>query len=433
MPSSWVNSPFTASLPDHCEPTSAFLVTISSYLHICIPTPLALLSSTLGAFSIVSWLFAQLPQIYKNYNLQSTSGLSVYFLVEWCLGDSTNLLGSIFTHQAGWQITIASYYVLVDVVLVFQYYWYTYYKPWRLSKVSYSTISGGGGNSDVWDGIVPSGGSYIRQMSPSSSTRSSEPKSIAGRKGPGLDYKSSPSYASPYEKTGTSSRTIIRTVGTSNISPFASPRTVLFISMLCAVLANASSASHVSGDLHALEKSPESATQLAGRISSWLSTVLYLGSRLPQLYKNHRRKSTSGLSPLLFFAAFCGNFFYSSSLLTNPNAWSDLPPYGGGGWAGPEGNNRAEWTGRAIPFFLGAAGVLALDAAMGAQFLMYREQSEDIVMKVRNTRNGRRRSQWRRVSGWLPGWIPSISPERKAASEESQGLLQHEQTRYDTV
>src|ERR1700709_1105956 len=120
MPPLWLHQIFSGSLPQHCEPASPFLTVVSSHLHICIPTPLALISSILGTLSIVSWLFAQLPQIYKNYQIQSTSGLSIFFLVIWCLGDTSNLVGALFTRQAGWQVVIASYYVLVDITLVIQ-------------------------------------------------------------------------------------------------------------------------------------------------------------------------------------------------------------------------------------------------------------------------------------------------------------------------
>jgi len=172
-----------------------------------------------------------------------------------------------------------------------------------------------------------------------------------------------------------------------------------------------------------------------------MSTLLYLGSRPPQLYKNYRRKSTEGLSPLLFMAAFGGNLFYSSSLLTNPNAWSNLPPYGGGGWADAHGNDRLEWVGRAVPFFLGAFGVLFLDGYMGVQFLLYgpRGVDEDASFVDADDEDPKRgRSRWRRVRGWMRGWIPSASPPRgelgaSDRSQEGQALLNSEHGRYGTV
>ncbi|SLM36673.1 PQ-loop repeat [Lasallia pustulata] len=140
--------------------------------------------------------------------------------------------------------------------------------------------------------------------------------------------------------------------------------------MLCAVLITA----HPTTPHDVIRLSSQSSDpELLGRILSWPSTLLYLGSRLPQIYKNHRRRSTAGLSPTLFIAAFFGNLFCSPSLLTNPLAWDSYPPYGSHGWVGGDGSERWEWIGRAASFWLGAVGMLALDAAVGAQFLMFGE------------------------------------------------------------
>ncbi|KAK2755066.1 hypothetical protein FQN54_006594 [Arachnomyces sp. PD_36] len=426
MPPSWPDLPVSISAtPGHCEPNYAFLEALSSLFHVCIPTPLALVSSILGMFSIVSWLFSQLPQIVKNYKLQSASGLSPFFLVEWCLGDSTNLLGAIFARQAGWQITVAAYYVFVDVVLVFQYFWYTYFKGSRESTGKYGiNTEDGGGNGGVFDGISPSEAistvqAYLTDPDP-------EPKDDTTSKG------LSPSYST--EKLGTSSRPIQGRRGNSSAASLAvSPKAVLFVSMLCAVLANATSTHSpdpsrnpsIQWDLY------ESWTEIAGRVSSWSSTVLYLGSRLPQLYKNYKRKSTSGLSPLLFAAAFGGNLFYSSSLLTNPNAWSDFPAYGGGGWADGSGSDRLEWIGRAIPFFLGSFGVLGLDGAMGVQFLIYGEgrdaEGKDAEYTPLEPAN-RGKGNWEKIIGLMRVLFPSKF--RGKSTEESQSLLRQENDGY---
>jgi len=205
-------------------------------------------------------------------------------------------------------------------------------------------------------------------------------------------------------------------------SPYPSPKTLLSISTLCAILANASPLAPTLPTVAppTPQLSPRNNAELAGRISSWSSTVLYLGSRLPQLYKNHTRRSTAGLSPSLFIAAFFGNLFYSTSLLTNPCAWADLPAYGGGGWVGRLGSDRREWLTLAAPFWLGAAGVLGLDAMVGVQFLLYGEGREENVVTVKDERG---RSKWKKVSGWMRGWVPSVSPRRVADLGEERGLL----------
>jgi hypothetical protein len=158
--------------------------------------------------------------------------------------------------------------------------------------------------------------------------------------------------------------------------------------------------------------------ETAGTVLSWMSTFLYLGSRLPQIYKNYKLQSTAGLSPSLFAAAFSGNMFYSLALATNPLAWSDMGPYGGHGWAGAGGSDRATWVAAATPFFLGAAGVLALDASVGVQFLLYGEkEAKVIVVEEERGQMGR----WRRVSGWMRGWVPSFG---EGDGSERQGLLE---------
>jgi uncharacterized protein with PQ loop repeat len=53
-----------------------------------------------------------------------------------------------------------------------------------------------------------------------------------------------------------------------------------------------------------------------GQIFGWGCAVLYLGSRIPQVVKNFRRKSTDGLSLLFFLFACLGNITYVLSILS---------------------------------------------------------------------------------------------------------------------
>src|SRR5579871_1221255 len=52
-----------------------------------------------------------------------------------------------------------------------------------------------------------------------------------------------------------------------------------------------------------------------GQIFGWGCAILYLGSRIPQVVKNFRRKSTEGLSLLFFLFACLGNITYVLSIL----------------------------------------------------------------------------------------------------------------------
>lgn len=60
--------------------------------------------------------------------------------------------------------------------------------------------------------------------------------------------------------------------------------------------------------------------------------------------------------------------------------------------------------------------MLALDGAMGVQFLMFGEEAA--VVRVRDQRG---RGRWRRVSGWMRGWVPSASPVTAGGGESDRG------------
>ncbi|KAF2767721.1 PQ-loop-domain-containing protein [Teratosphaeria nubilosa] len=416
---------YKTALPDHCEPTNDFLLHFSSTFHTCIPTPLAFTSNLLGTISILAWLCAQLPQIWKNYRYSSTSGLSIFFLVEWCLGDISNLLGALFTHQASWQVAIGGYYVFVDLCLVAQWLWYEKLRHGNMVRRVFG---------EPRDGLGPTGGTdgmYIEGM-PISQTPSTEREEDSSTKAkhsrPQIIFRS-PTFerkkADEEKASPNPSGTTIHRVGASS-SPMASPspRTILLIACLIAITqATPTPLPSPPLFLHNATTTSPSRTrlELTGTILSWTSTFLYLGSRLPQLLKNFHRKSTAGLSPHLFLAAFLGNLFYSSALLTNPCAWEDLGPYGSGGWVGAKGSDRGHWVAAALPFFLGAAGVLGLDASVGVQFMMYGEGGEKVVVLEEDRWH---RRHWRKVSGWMRGWVPSIS--EGVRTEESEGLLGRE-------
>jgi solute carrier family 66 (lysosomal lysine-arginine transporter), member 1 len=385
--------------------------------------------------------------------------------MEWLLGDLSNLLGSIFTRQASWQIIIASYYCFVDCMLVGQWIWYEQLEHgrqlrsvWARRKDDTQDGDSASISSEFFDNVSIAS-SQFDSSSPPDKSSPGTPRPIPHSRATNIfhtpNFSRSPSvYDFSSGNNTPTSRAVLRPGNAG--SPMPSPRTILYISLLLAVLSTASpiqdSTHSVSMDMGPpvgpdanMLRQHSSATETAGKIISWFSTLLYLGSRLPQLYKNHIRRSTAGLSPTLFAAAFFGNLFYSSSLLTNPCAWNDYPKddqSASRGWIGPEGSVRSDWILRAMPFFLGAAGVLLMDAMIGLQFWWFGSQAEERVRadrreivvfvvpdedgRIRKSRN--RKWRWRRVSGWMRGWIPSASAigmpvKGPSGPEEQQGLL----------
>ncbi|XP_030621087.1 lysosomal amino acid transporter 1 homolog [Chanos chanos] len=100
-------------------------------------------------------------------------------------------------------------------------------------------------------------------------------------------------------------------------------------------------------------------TVMTGHVFGYLSTLSFLCSRFPQLYKNYKRQSTEGTSYLLFALAMLGNGTYALSLIVILPA---LTPAA----RAPFILNRLAW-------LIGSFGLLFLDVLVTAQFIMYRK------------------------------------------------------------
>ncbi|KAK6329892.1 hypothetical protein TWF718_003319 [Orbilia javanica] len=331
----------TTPLPalPYCHPENDFLVFLSQQLQTCIPTTATFLSTLCGTLSIFSWLFAQLPQIVKNYKLKSSESLSFLFILIWCFGDSSNFIGAVLLNQMTFQKIIAAYYVAVDVVLVWQ--WIQYSKKDNTGYASVPTTD----NDD------------IRRPSEGGSGRDKESRAAAAAAA-ATTVTPPPSIVTA--RSGTS---------TNKASGILLAFSTFFNLSRAAPITTAAATTFVFLD--------DETIRVIGIVIGWSSTFLYLSSRIPQIYLNHKRRSVSGLSPLLFFAAFCGNFFYSSSLLLNPSAWHNIAPFGEGGWVGEDGTTTSEWWTNTLPFLLGSAGVLAMDGYIGLQFWKWGGQDDE--------------------------------------------------------
>uniref|UniRef100_A0A670J873 Lysosomal amino acid transporter 1 homolog n=1 Tax=Podarcis muralis TaxID=64176 RepID=A0A670J873_PODMU len=91
---------------------------------------------------------------------------------------------------------------------------------------------------------------------------------------------------------------------------------------------------------------PFTQQEIIGFIIGSVSSVLYLLSRVPQIYTNFKRKSTVGISYSLFALVMLGNTLYGLSvLLKNPD------------WGQAEGSYVIHH----LPWLIGSLGVLALD------------------------------------------------------------------------
>ncbi|NXN15713.1 LAAT1 protein, partial [Indicator maculatus] len=94
---------------------------------------------------------------------------------------------------------------------------------------------------------------------------------------------------------------------------------------------------------------PFSRSEIIGFTIGSISSVLYLCSRVPQIYTNYKRKSTVGVSYSLFALVMLGNLLYGLSvLLKNPEP----------------GQGDGDYVLHHLPWLVGSLGVLSLDVVV---------------------------------------------------------------------
>lgn len=144
-----------------------------------------------------------------------------------------------------------------------------------------------------------------------------------------------------------------------------------------------------------IEQSSHLKYNITGQVFGYLCAVLYLGSRVPQLILNYRRKSTEGLNALFFMFACLGNLTFVGSVV----AWRPVCRYpnqdihntqdiGHGvveDWC--KGSEARQLYGRYIlvnlSWLIGSFGTIILDVGVFAQFWIYR--SNNGVQLLKNT------------------------------------------------
>lgn len=93
------------------------------------------LSGMAGSISICCWIVVFVPQIYENFRRQSAEGLSLLFIVLWLLGDIFNVMGAMMQNLLPTMIILAAYYTLADLILLIQCMWYDKEKKSILQEV----------------------------------------------------------------------------------------------------------------------------------------------------------------------------------------------------------------------------------------------------------------------------------------------------------
>ncbi|TDL23288.1 PQ-loop-domain-containing protein [Rickenella mellea] len=223
------------------------------------------LSSALGWVSIACWIVVYTPQIYENYKLKSGEGLSVFFVVIWLLGDLCNLAGAVMAGLLPTMIILAIYYTLCDIILLVQIYYYRYTHPVRIVAVPGVTVS-----------------------------------NEAGEESPLLAGRGSDGSGKAKHESSRTTQVLLYSLALG------------FVIATGVVAWRASMNDRPDTGLPQEKDIIEWRSQLIG----WTSALLYLGSRIPQIFKNFTTKC-EGLSLALFMFAIAGNAAYVLSICTD--------------------------------------------------------------------------------------------------------------------
>ncbi|SPO48619.1 uncharacterized protein PSANT_06310 [Moesziomyces antarcticus] len=271
-------------------------------------------SSIMGWVSIACWVLPSFSQMHQNYVSKSAEGLSITFVVIWLAGDALNAAGAWFQGLLWTMIILALYYCACDCVLIFQYWYYSkyYHRGVKISTIS-ASLEANERTPLIGDGSVIEDDLSAKDDSDDDS----------------------------------------------------SVRTQIIMYTIAALLVVATGvaawwvAEHSYGSDDDL---PPAAPEPVGwrwdaQVAGWLSAILYLSSRVPQILKNRTTKC-EGLSLALFVFAVAGNLTYVASILLK--------------------STKHDYLVESFSWLVGSLGTVFLDFIVLGQFIHYRRARREI-------------------------------------------------------
>ncbi|EIN12730.1 PQ-loop-domain-containing protein [Punctularia strigosozonata HHB-11173 SS5] len=239
------------------------------------------LSSLLGYISIACWIVVYSPQIIENYRLQSGEGISIGFVIIWLLGDLFSLGGALLARLIPTIIILALYYSICDVVLLFQIYYYRWKGTARFERSDPARVAGLSERTNEEAPLLP------------------------------------PEHAHEVENKPSPALQTCAKYGAALLIVYASGAAAWWVSTRI----NTGKPSTKPGEV----------LEWRSQVMGWISAVLYLGARLPQISEFIHCMSTSklsndapgknfvtkceGLSPGLFMFSISGNTTYALSII----------------------------------------------------------------------------------------------------------------------
>ncbi|EEQ38374.1 hypothetical protein CLUG_02500 [Clavispora lusitaniae ATCC 42720] len=203
-----------------------------------------------------------MPQLIEQWRMKSAEGIAIGFISIWFVGDLFNLIGALWAGLLSEVIFLAAWFCIADFLMIASFFYYSYVYPKHHNKKHHASQ----GSSET------------------------EPLVRRRRSSALTDIAVEPQYHSIWSK-------------------FVLP-IVFVIGAGCLGFVFSNPASGDQGD-----DAPPSDIALGPQIVGYLSALLYLGARIPQIIQNHRRRSVDGLSLLFFMFSTLGNVTYAGQIL----------------------------------------------------------------------------------------------------------------------
>ncbi|KAK3302429.1 PQ loop repeat-domain-containing protein [Chaetomium strumarium] len=349
------------------------------------PGPLNLdveaISGICGSISIACWVFVFSPQIIENFRRSSAEGLSIQFIVVWLLGDVFNILGAVLQGVLPTMIILAIYYTIADIVLLGQCFYYRGFtlrddvtQPPPKNPKRNGNGSGAGnlrGEPNERTGLLAADNAAATTAAATHPERSPYYHSAQDHERRGSWTHLSPAVPLVSEEPVAAAVPLRPTTRLQ-----ACAFNTLAILMVCAAGVAGWWLSRTDGQHPAKGddgRGDPLEFNLLGQVFGWLCAALYLGSRVPQLLLNWRRKSTEGVSVLFFLFACLGNLTYVLSILAfDPKCDGDQ-----GCEPGEAAQIFLQYILVNLSWLAGSAGTLLLDLSIFVQFFLYDKMEED--------------------------------------------------------
>ncbi|KAF8541364.1 PQ loop repeat-domain-containing protein, partial [Trichophaea hybrida] len=291
-------------------------------------TVLEALSGVAGSISLVSWIVLLLPQLIENYKNGRADALSLAFITTWFLGDVANLIGALWGGLLPTIIAIAIYFCFSDMILLGQTLYYNKVAENEKDASRNRRTSFRTGSNDLTQPLIGRRRSSVISRHRHDSARRRD------------------------------SLSAILNNDTNRYAPLF--RNIFSLLAVCAA--------GILGWLFAWwtgawkvqdENTIETDMPLGAQILGYASALLYLTARIPQIIRNHQKKSCEGLSLLFFCLSLMGNITYGAGILLHSREKSYVLDN--------------------LPWLVGSLGTMIEDIIIFVQFHIYSKISSEAI------------------------------------------------------